>query len=205
MPKKILFLSFILAILALLSQMGRYFDVSKPPEISDIIISLGGDNGLRIKKTLALYDANMSRSHKIILTGVDDFDKTMKIYELDWRAHYLTQKGIKRQNIIFNTSAKNTLEEIFFIKHYLLHHHLHSVIFVTDPPHSRRISYFASHIADYADANLSYNIVATDNPWWHKERYYTNPEAVIFVLNEGIKLTYYCIQHLLGNLHEPKH
>jgi hypothetical protein len=78
---------------------------------------------------------------------------------------------------------------------------MHSVAFITDPPHSRRISYFASNIAKYEDVNLNYIVVATDNEWWDKEKYYLNPEAVIFVVNESIKLTYYFMQNLLGNLH----
>ena len=202
--KKTIFVILVACLVAVILSIGRYFDVSQPPKQADIIVSLGGDNGLRIKKTLELYDANMSRSHKLILTGADDFDASMKIYELDWRADYLSKKGVKKGNIIFNTTAQNTLEEIFFIKKYLLAHHLHSVIFITDPPHSRRISYFASDIAHYEDANLSYIVVATNNDWWNREHYYTNPEAIIFVVNESIKLTYYFIQNLLGNLHVPK-
>jgi len=192
----------IATIIIFLVNIGRFFDVSLPPKPSDIIVSLGGDNGLRIKKTLELYENNMSKNQKIILTGVDNFDSSMKIYELDWRANYLSKKGVDKNNIIFNTKAQNTLQEVFFIKKYMLEHHLHSVIFVTDPPHSRRIDYFVSSIASYADANLSYIVVATQNSWWDRERYYTNPEAIIFVVNESIKLTYYYLQNLLGNLYE---
>ena len=204
MLKKVVFFVLILIILVMISIMGKFFDISQIPKQVDVIVSLGGDNGLRIKKTLELYDANMSKSQKLILTGVDDFDTSMKVYELDWRADYLSKKGVKEEDIIFNTTVQNTLEEIFFIKKYLLEHHLHSVIFITDAPHSRRISYFASNIAHYEDANLSYSVVATDNAWWKRDTYYTNPEAVIFVVNESIKLTYYFVQNLLGNLHVPQ-
>lgn len=187
-----------------IGNMGRFFDVSQEARPVDIMVSLGGDNGSRIKKTLALYENNMSKSQKIILTGIDNFDSSMKVHELDWRADYLSKKGVDLNNIVFNTKAQNTLEEVFFIKRYMLEHHLHSVIFITDPPHSRRIDFFISDIAKYADANLSHSIIATQNEWWDKERYYTNPEAVIFVVNESIKLTYYYLQNLLGNLHETK-
>lgn len=180
--------------------LGKFFDVSQESKQVDIIVSLGGDNGLRIKKTLSMYENNMSKSGKLIITGVDDFDPTMKLYELDWRATYLTKKGVKKNNIVFNSKAKNTLEEIFFIKKYMLEHNMHSVIFITDPPHSRRIDFFTSDIANYQDANLSVTVVATQNEWWDRNKYYTNPEAIIFVINESIKLTYYYIQNMLGNL-----
>ena len=78
-------------------------------------------------------------------------------------------------------------------------------MFISDSPHSRRISFFASNVANYEDANLSYIVVATDNDWWDRDRYYANPEAVIFVVNESIKLTYYYIQNLLGNLHAQQY
>jgi len=89
-------LFFIITIGQIIGSLGNFFDVSGNEISSDIIVSLGGDNGTRIKKTLNLYDKNMSRSNKVILTGVDDFDPTMKIYELDWRANYLEKKGIKK-------------------------------------------------------------------------------------------------------------
>lgn len=184
-----------------LGSLGGFFDVSEDAKSVDIIVSLGGDNGARIKKTFSMYDHNMSRSEKIIITGVDNFDSTMKIYELDWRASYLEKKGIKKDNIIFNSETKNTVEEIFFIKQYMKNNNLHSVMFISDGPHSRRISFFASEVANYEDENLSYIVVATDNDWWDKDRYYTNPEAVIFVANECIKFTYYYIQNILGNLY----
>jgi len=190
------------ASIGLFLNLGNFFDVSQEPKQSDIIVSLGGDNGSRIKKTLELYDNNMSKSGKIILTGVDGFDHGMKLYELDWRADYLAKKGVSHQNIVFNTKAKNTMEEIQFIKRYMLANHLHSVMFVTDPPHSRRIRFFASEVAKYKDANISYRVVATNDAWWDRDHYYRNPDAVIFVLNESIKLSYYYLLNLFGKLHE---
>ena len=202
MRTKVIFLIILIGIFLSFMNAGKFFDISQKPKAVDIMVSLGGDNGLRIKKTLELYKNNLSKSGKIILTGVDDFDPAMKLYELDWRASYLMKKGIKKENIVFNAKAKNTLEEIFFIKHYMLKHNLHSVMFVTDAPHSRRIGYFASSIAHYADSNLSYIVVATKNNWWDRDSYYTNPDAIIFVLNEAIKLSYYSLLNSIGKLHE---
>lgn len=200
--RKFLILISIILIVISIKNLGNFFDVTTKPNSSDIIVSLGGDNSARIKKTLELYKNKFSKTGKIILTEVDDFDPKMKIYELDWRADYLVKKGIDKDNIIFNSKAKNTLEEVFFIKKYMIRHSLHSVIFVTDAPHSRRLSFFATTIANYQSSNISFIVVATKNNWWHADRFYTNPEAIIFVINESIKYSYYYIQYLLGNLHE---
>lgn len=203
MIKKIFFTMVLLIFIGFaLGSLGKIFDVSVDVDAKpvDIIVSLGGDNGTRIKKTLLMYENNMSKSDKIIITGVDNFDLTMKIYELEWRASYLEKKGIKIDNIIFNSQADNTIEEIYFIKEYMKNNNLHSVMFISDGPHSKRISFFASDVANYEDANINYTVVATENDWWNKNRYYTNPKAIIFVINESIKLTYYYIQYILGNL-----
>ena len=44
---------------------------------ANILVSLGGDNGNRIKKTLELYENNYSSSKKIIITGIDYFDSNL--------------------------------------------------------------------------------------------------------------------------------
>jgi uncharacterized SAM-binding protein YcdF (DUF218 family) len=196
------FISTIIILLAIygIGKLGIFFDISQREKPVDIIVSLGGDNGKRIKKVLSLYKNKISKSGKIIITGVDGFDKDMKPFELDWRADYLEKKGVKKEDIVLNTRAKNTLEEVFFIKDYMISNNLHSVVFVTDAPHSRRIHYFIKNIANYKDNNLNHVIVSTDNEWWDRDRFYTDPEAVIFVVNESIKLIYYYIQNLLGNL-----
>lgn len=203
MSKKIIFLliTFFVIILGI-KNLGYFFDITTEAKSTDVIVSLGGDNGNRIKKTLELYEKNLSASHKIIITGVDNFDPTMKIHELDWRANYLIQKGVKTTDIVFNSEARNTFEEMKFIKQYLNEHNMTKVMIVTDPPHSRRIVFFANTVLKYPKSHLELQIVGSENYWWDAKNYYTNPEAIIFVINESVKYTYYNIQYLLGNLHE---
>jgi uncharacterized SAM-binding protein YcdF (DUF218 family) len=126
----------------------------------------------------------------------------MKLYELDWRASYLMKNGIKENDIILNSQAQNTFEEMKFIKQYLIAHNMKKVLLITDPPHSRRILFFANTVLKYSDAHIELQIVGSENDWWNAKTYYTNPEAIIFVINESIKYSYYYIQYLLGNLHE---
>ena len=203
MKKKVLIAFLIILFVGIgIKNLGLFFDVTTKPKSSDIIVSLGGDNGTRIKKTLELYDNNLSISNKIIITGVDNFDSKMKLYELDWRADYLIKKGVQEKNIIFNSEARNSFEEMKFIKQYLIEHNIIKVLIITDPPHSRRISFFANTVLRYSDAHIELQIVGSENNWWNAKTYYTNPEAIIFVINESIKYSYYYIQYLLGKLHE---
>ena len=183
--------------------IGHFLDISdNKKETFDILVSLGGDNGNRIKKTLSIYQDNYSKSNKLIITGIDNFDKNMKIFELDWRANYLIKKGIKKENIIYNNSAENTLEEIFFIKRYMIKNNLSTVAIISDAPHSRRIHFFANTVAKFKEAGINLTIIASENNWWNKNSYFTNPEAIIFTINEIIKLTYYYINFKLGKYDE---
>jgi uncharacterized SAM-binding protein YcdF (DUF218 family) len=203
MNKKVIFSLIAFAVIVLgIKNLGYFLDVTVEAKPADIIVSLGGDNGNRIKKTLVLYENNLSASQKIIITGVDDFDPTMKKHELDWRAGYLIKKGVIPANIIFNSEARNTFEEMKFIKQYLIDHNMTKALVVTDPPHSRRITFFANTVLKYPKSHLELQIVGSENNWWNVKTYYTNPEATIFVINESVKYSYYYIQYLLGNLHE---
>ncbi len=199
--KYILF-SFIVVFMILFLNAGRFFDVTTKPIKSDILISLGGDNGNRVKKTLELYTYGYSYTNKIILTGIDDFDSNMRIYELDWRIYYLKQKGVKEDNIIINDKAINSLEEIRDIKKYLIRNDLRSVIFISDPTHSRRLKFFIEEVFKYDKEGLSYQIVSSEAKWWNKNDYYKNADAIIFVINETIKLTYYYLNYKLGKYDE---
>lgn len=200
--RKILILIGIILIVIGIKNLGNFFDVTEASTSVDIIVSLGGDNGNRIKKTLKIYDDSLSLSHKIILTGVDNFEPAMKIHELDWRASYLIKEGVPAHNIVLNSNAKNTFEEMKFIKNYMIEHNMTHVMVVTDPPHSRRIAFFANTVLKYPAFNLHLQIIGSENDWWNAESYYTNAEAIIFVINESIKYTYYYLQYLLGTLHE---
>jgi uncharacterized SAM-binding protein YcdF (DUF218 family) len=203
MNKKVIFSLIAFAVIVLgIKNLGYFFDVTVEAKPADIIVSLGGDNGNRIKKTLVLYENNLSASQKIIITGVDDFDPTMKKHELDWRADYLIKKGIQEKNIIFNSEAKTTFKEMQYIKKYLLDHNMSSVIIVTNAPHSRRISFILETILHYNKSGITYSIVGSDDPWWDEDTYYDDPTATAFVLNESLKISYYYLQYLLGNFHE---
>lgn len=202
MKKIIVSLIITIALITVGINLGSFFDVTKQPKKSDIIVSLGGDNGNRIKKTLELYDDNYSLSKKMILTGVDDFDQTMKKYELDWRADYLIKHGVSKESIVFDSTAHNTFEEVLYIKHYMLSHDLKSVLIVSDPPHSRRIDFFANTVCDFSSSGLRLTIVGSENPCWNTVHYYHDKDAIIFIINESVKYTYYYLQYLLGNLHE---
>lgn len=195
---KILILLFLLIVstIIIFINLGRFVDISQKPDKADIIVSLGGGlSGCRLKTTLLLYKNGYSKSGKFIYTGTDFLDKDVDP-SLS-RKEYLLNNGIKNKDIIHigKSVIANTMEEVYFIKKYMLAHHYKSVIFVSHPQHSRRISTLAKTVADYEEAGL-HLVVASCNPsWWNRNAYYINELAFKETINETGKLIYNLIKY----------
>ncbi|MCF6330770.1 MAG: YdcF family protein [Sulfurimonas sp.] len=186
MVKKISYLSilFIITFSIAFINLGKFFDITEPPKKTDIIVCLGGGASERIKKTLELYLKGYSKSKKIILTGSTSLNKKEN------KITFLTRNGVPRENIIFLKDTSNTMKEVLILKNYLLQNNMKSVMFVTDPPHSRRIVFLANTIAKYKYYELSCLVVGSEVAWWNKDNYYENNKAVRFVISEMLKLPF---------------
>ncbi len=157
--------------------LGKFLDITDAPKKADIIVCLGGGYSERLEKSLQLYKLGYSKANKIIFTGplmgrqskedLDEFDK-MK---------YFKEHGVPEKNIVYAKNTRNTMQEVVFVKNYMLKHHYRSVIFVSEPPHSRRIIYLAKFVNNYDDADLSCIVVGSDVKWWDRNRYYKDREA----------------------------
>ncbi len=171
--------------------LGRFFDITDQPRKVDIIVYLGGGSIERIEKTLELYQKGYSKTNKIIYTGHHLYHTALKNYKLHDKKEFFISHGVLATNLIHGKkNTGNTVREVMFVKKYMLSHHLHSVIFVTDPPHSRRVKMLAEDIANYKDAKLKFFVVGTDVAWWKKSTYFLERNALVFVASEMIKLPY---------------
>ncbi len=196
MFKIILFLIFLLFLaLLLFINLGKFTDATQKPEVADIIVSLGGDSGSRIKKALQLYKQGYSKSHKIIYTGRDQISNQLD-HPLYSTKQYLINNDVSENDIIHidMSMIKNTMEEIFFVKEYMLKHNLKNVIFVSTPFHTRRIKVLADIIAKFNKADLHYTIVGAYT-WKNKNDYYKDKNARSLVIDEVIKLVYNVLKH----------
>lgn len=176
--------------------LGRFLDVTEAPIKSDIIVSLGDDySGIRLKKALEIYKQGYSKSKILIYTGRDTLHHSVNISGS--KHAYLLNQDLKNKNIINidKTIIQNTMEEVLFIKKYMLYNNYNSVIFVTHPTHSRRIKTFAEYIGHYRESGLTLSIVSCDTHWWNKEKYYLNRTAVNETMYEIIKLFYNLIKY----------
>lgn len=173
----LLFTSFLLII----PNLGNFFDKSETPKQSDIIVCLGGGTIERIQKTVELYKQGFSTKKMVLLTGDDQTkkDKDKNIDEM--RIQYLKTNNIEEINFFNEKLLKSTLEEILFIKGYLIKNNFNSAIIISDAPHTRRIQYLLNHTKK-ENESLSFNLVKSDTKWWNKETYY---------LEKKLKLSYF--------------
>ncbi len=187
------------AALLLLAAFGLFMKAADKPHKADIIVSLGGGDGRRIKIALALYQKGFSRSGKFLYTGREivnpalstAFSKTL----------FLEKNGVPAENIVYIPRGVifNTAEELFFIKDYMRLHGYKSVLIVSSPSHARRIKTIAGWIADFHKTDLTYYVTAyheiSDNPLsclWNKEErkeYFLEFEKLIYNLLKYSPLT----------------
>lgn len=189
--KKLFLLFFLVLFFIIFIKLGRFIDVTQKPVSADIIVSLGGGSSYsRIERALKLYKNGFSKSEKIIYTG------GIREYYKIW-GDFLKSNDISKQNIIYidRSIAYNTMEEIFFIKQYMLKHHLKSVIFVSDPEHSRRITVLADNVAGYKDAGLDLIVVSAEQIQWNKEEYYKDMASIKSTMSEIVKIFYNLIKY----------
>ncbi len=165
--------------------LGGFFNVTQKPQKSDVIVCLGGGDGARLRKSLALYQEGYAHSGIIILTGNTEIGYGKNQYS---KIDYLTRHGVPRDAIVFLPNTSNTMKEVLALKHYLLQHGLHSVMFVSDPPHSRRIRMLANTVASYNKAGIVAQEVSSEPAWWNTDAYYNNKKALGYVAAEIIKL-----------------
>ncbi len=175
--------------------LGRFIDVTQPPKKADLIVSLGGDSGCRIRKAVSLYQQGFSRSQQLLYTGNDSISKQLEPSQS--KQQYLRRHGLQSINCIHidTTQITNTMEEVYFVKQYMQAHHYRRVIFVSHPHHSRRVATLAKWVADYKRAGLTFMVVSCEPSWWNASSYYQNETAVKASLREVAKLLYNIVKY----------
>ncbi len=185
-------LTFILLLLVSVTATIFFFSLgilvsqnAENPEKSDVIIVLGGDNGLRVRKGAELYNGGYA-SH-VILTGIDE-----RFYHSghpNWRERRMMALGVPKNAIKVDTKSKTTWEEAKNTSNTMEKKGWKSAIVVSDPPHMLRLHQTWSRA--FEGSSKKFILVSTNPSWWHKGLWWTNRQSYQFVISEIKKNLFY--------------
>ncbi len=180
-----LVLLFSIALIAFLN-LGNFLDVTAEPVKSDVIFCLGGLGTDRVSTAIDLLENGYSSYNKLYYSG----NKNSLI------------NNVKDLNITYISYLGNTMGEILYIDNLVEKEKYSSVIIITDPPHSRRVSFMINQFSK--NLKGKYIVVSSNPKWWHSEFYFLNYKAVIFSIKEIGKLFYNYLKYTLKFIFDPK-
>ena len=156
------------------------------PAPADAIIILGGNDGDRALRALALYRDGYAP--KIVLTGLEHGNAAPPA-NLTWRAEFLVAQGVPRSALRLEVYSENSYEEATNVLALMRKQGWRTVIAVSDPPHMRRLAWTWGRV--FKDSGLKYLLVASAADWWVPGRWWRDEHSGAFVITEYIKLGYY--------------
>jgi len=164
--------------------------VDNQPAQADLIVVLGGGGVSRLRKGLDLYEQGYA--NHIVL--VDD--------KLSAWVHIVTslckECHLDGKNVVVITGSTSTFTDARLVYKYAVAHAIHSILVVTDPYHTRRVSLvfhgvFNGYKADIRviSSGVYGELLSPDQDWWHHKRTY---ETVLLELLKSL----YVIARSLG-------
>jgi uncharacterized SAM-binding protein YcdF (DUF218 family) len=159
------------------------------PGKSDVIVVLGGDEGLRVRKGGELYMAGYA--NHIILTGIDR--RYYRLNHPNWRERKLMALGVPKEAIIVDTWSETTWEEAENAAETMDRNGWKHAIVVSDPPHMLRLH--KSWSKAFEGSQKSFILVPTSPVWWHPLLWWQNQTSYQFVISEIKKNLFYTVMY----------
>lgn len=172
---RLLFLIFILVVCAvlylarvpLLRFAGEFWVVDEPPETSDVIVVLSGDNydAERATRAASLYKSGMAP--RVLATGraLRSYATTTDLMKRDLIEHGVPENAI----VAFTHRADDTRDEAIAVSQFIAQHGWKEIILVTSNYHTRRAQYIYQHTLPAGDQVLMVAAPDSDydaNYWW---------------------------------------
>ncbi len=181
---RLLFFIFILVVCAvlylarvpLLRFAGEFWVVDEPPETSDVIVVLSGDNydAERATRAASLYKSGMAP--KVLATGraLRSYATTTDLMKRDLVEHGVPEAAI----VTFTHRADDTRDEAIAVSQFIEQHGWKKIILVTSNYHTRRAQYIYQHTLPASDQVTMVAAPDSDydaNYWWR-----TRPGVKLF-------------------------
>jgi uncharacterized SAM-binding protein YcdF (DUF218 family) len=159
------------------------------PRHADVIVVLGGDDGLRVSKGGELFREGYAKH--IILTGIDS--KYYRPNHPNWRERKLMALGVPRNAISIDTWSESTWEEAENASDTMDKNGWKSAIVVSDPPHMLRLH--KSWSKAFEGSRKSFILVSTRPDWWNPFMWWQNQKSFNFVIHEIKKNLFYSVMY----------
>jgi uncharacterized SAM-binding protein YcdF (DUF218 family) len=172
---RLIFFIFILAVCAvlylarvpLLRLAGEFWVVDEPPETSDVIVVLSGDNydAERATRAASLFKSGMAP--RVLATGraLRSYATTTDLMKRD-----LVEHGVPESAIVpFTHKADDTRDEAAAVSEFVSSHGWKKILLVTSNYHTRRSQYTYEHTLPASDQLLTVAAPDSDydpNYWW---------------------------------------
>jgi len=172
---RLIFLIFILVVCAvlylarvpLLRFAGEFWVVDEPPETSDVIVVLSGDNydAERATRAASLFKSGMAP--RVVATGraLRSYATTTDLMKRD-----LVEHGVPENAIVpFTHKADDTRDEAAAVSEFVRSHGWKKILLVTSNYHTRRSQYIYEHALPSSDQLLTVAAPDSDydpNYWW---------------------------------------
>jgi uncharacterized SAM-binding protein YcdF (DUF218 family) len=155
----------------------------------DLLLVLGGGKEeYRLKKSLEYYMQNLPLSKKIIFTG-GNFTY-LKTNPKNSRIAFFNNAGIDRDNILHVNTVENTIEEIIYLKDFMIKYGYKKVSIITDRYHLTRVI-LLTKLLNYEKYSLQVYVVESD--------YYKDYpiESLFYSFLDNIKIYYNYLKYNL--------
>ena len=172
---RLIFFIFILVVCAvlylarvpLLRLAGEFWVVDEPPETSDVIVVLSGDNydAERATRAASLFKSGMAP--RVVATGraLRSYATTTDLMKRD-----LVEHGVPDSAIVpFTHKADDTRDEAAAVSEFVRSHGWKKILLVTSNYHTRRSQYIYEHVLPSSDQLLTVAAPDSDydpNYWW---------------------------------------
>ncbi|MBF0587288.1 YdcF family protein [Prosthecochloris sp. N3] len=180
------------ALLTLILMSGLGYQLSRyagEPVRSDVIIVLGGDDGLRVTTGGNLYAGGYAPH--VLLTGIDKRYYTPG--RPNWRERRMMDAGVPDSMIHIDTVSESSWDEAVNALERMENNNWQNALVISDPPHMLRLHNTWSKA--FEGSSKRFVLVATAPEWWNPWLWWNNPTSSRFVISEVQKNLYYSLRY----------
>ncbi|MHB0857629.1 MAG: YdcF family protein [Anaerolineae bacterium] len=173
-----------------LPAIARVLIVDQAPTPADAILVLGGGDGSRQDRAIALYAQGyapvvISSGERPMLPGVWQSYARLA-------ADYMVERGVPREAIALFEDTTSTREEALAARTWAQEQGYTSLLVVTDAYHTRRSALTMRRA--FRETSVRITVVAAQAPWFDAGSWWAAERPLLAVFEEYVKFGYYTLK-----------